>query len=200
VLSLLSEIATVKSGYPFRGKIAENKQAKTYAVQIKDINELNEIEWANVMSTQLIGRKQPDWLKKGDILFAARGLRNVAVCIGDVTLNAVCAQHFFHIKLKQNARVLPAFLVWQLNQFPAQKYLSQSAEGSAQLSIRRGVVEAIPITIPSLKQQQTLVNIYNHAQQEKKLLTALINNRSQQMQSIAQKLLTNTHPAASKEK
>lgn len=84
---------------------------------------------------------------------------------------------------------MPEFLAWQLNQAPAQKYITQSAEGSLQLSIRRGALEKAPIVIPCLKEQQTVVELYKKAKQEKKVLTALIKNTAQQMQGIAQKIL-----------
>ncbi len=187
--SLLSEIATVKGGYPFRGKIPEIEGGDSYAVQIKNINEFDEIQWNTLISTNLSGRKPPDWLVKGDVLFAARGQRNVATYVDQVKDRTVCGPHFFRIQIKQNANILPEFLAWQLNQAPAQKYITQSAEGSLQLSIRRGALEATPIVIPCLKEQQTVIELYKKAKQEKKVLTALIRNTAQQMQGIAQKVL-----------
>jgi len=188
---LLSEIATIKAGYPFRGKVPEVTGANTRVVQIKDINKQGEIKWAQLITTELSGRKTPDWLQEGDILFAARGQRNLAVHIDQVPVHTVCGVHFFIIQAKQSSNILPEFLAWQLNQFPAQKYIAQSAEGSAQLSIRRGVLEAIPLVIPSLKKQQSIVKLFKTVKQENKALQALIENRTQQMQCIAQKILLN---------
>jgi restriction endonuclease S subunit len=189
MLNTLSDLATVKGGHPFRGKIPENKDGDAFAIQIKDINELGKVDWNNLISTSLLGRKTPDWLAEGDVLFAARGLKNIAVSLDQVTKPTVCGPHFFVIQVKQGANILPEFLAWQLNQIPAQKYFTQSAEGSAQLSIRRAVVEATPITIPSMDKQQTIVAFNRAAQQEKKKLLGLIENRNNQMHGIAQKTL-----------
>lgn len=185
----LSEIATVKGGYSFRGKIPEIEGGDSYAIQIKNINKLDEIQWNKLISTNLSGRKSPDWLVEGDVLFAARGRRNVAVYVDKVKNRTVCGPHFFHIQIKQNANILPEFLAWQLNQAPAQKYIAQSAEGSHQLSIRRGALEETPIVIPSLNEQQSIVKLYKKSKQEKKVLQALIENTTLQMQGIAQKFL-----------
>jgi len=188
----LSTIATVKGGYPFRGKIPDITGGDSYAVQIKNINELDEIQWDKLVCTNLPGRKTPDWLVEGDILFAARGQRNTAVYVDNVKRPTVCGPHFFLIKVKESANVLPEFLAWQLNQAPAQKYIAQSAEGSLQLSIRRGALEATPIVMPCLKEQRAVIEWYKKAKQEKTVLTALIKNSAQQMQAIAQKILV-TH-------
>ena len=187
----LTDIATVKGGHPFRGKIPEHKEGDAYAIQIKDITELGEVNWDEVICTSLTGRKSPDWLVGGDILFTARGLKNMAVCIEQVDSPTVCGPHFFLIQVKPEVDLLPAFLAWQLNQAPAQKYFSQSAEGSAQLSIRRAVVEATAISLPSMKKQASIVAFNQSVQKEKKALIRLIENRAQQMQGIAQKTLLN---------
>jgi len=188
---ILSDIATVKGGHPFRGKIEEDKEGNANAVQLKDINEFEGIEWSQLVCTSLSGRKSPDWLAEGDVLFAARGLKNIAVCVDQAEKPTVCGPHFFLIQIKLTANILPEFLAWQLNQVLAQKYFSQSAEGSAQLSIRRAVVENTPITIPSLSKQETIVAFNKAAQKEKKMLLELIDNRSNQMQGIAQRTLLN---------
>jgi len=187
---ILSDIATVKGGHPFRGMIVEDKEGNAKAVQLKDINEFEVIEWKQVICTSLSGRKSPDWLTEGDILFAARGLNNIAVCVDRVERPTVCSPHFFLIRVKRESEVLPEFLAWQLNQFPAQKYISQSSEGSAQLSVRRPVLEATPITVPSIKEQEIIVAFNRSALNEKKKLVRLIKNRNKQMQYIAHKLLS----------
>ncbi len=189
MLNTLADIATVKGGHPFRGKISEDKAGDAYAVQIKDIDEFAEVRWDNLICTSLYGRKSPDWLAKGDILFAARGQNNVAACIGQVSKPTVCAPHFFVIRVKPEVDLLPEFLAWQLNQIPAQKYFSQSAEGSAQLSIRRAVVELTPVVVPDINTQQSVIAYSLAVQQENKALKELINNRARQMHCVAQNIL-----------
>lgn len=185
----LADIATVKAGHPFRGKIPEVKGGNAFAVQIRDINEENQIEWEQLVLTNIAGRKEPDWLTKGDILFAARGQRNVAAYVDEVNKPTVCGPHYFLIHLKANSKILPEFLSWQLNQQAAQRYFAQSAEGSSQISIRRAVLESAPIVIPSLEKQQKVVALNNKVIQEKRLLNKLIENRNKQMICIAQDIL-----------
>ncbi|WP_042149521.1 MULTISPECIES: restriction endonuclease subunit S [unclassified Pseudoalteromonas] len=184
----LSDIAIVKAGHPFRGKIPEEFEGNAYVVQIRDIDNDGIIHWHQLIRTNITGRKIPDWLKKGDVLFAARGARNAAAFVGNIDRPTLCAPHYFLIKVTDKS-VLPEFIAWQLNQDGAQRYFANSAEGSAQTSIRRAVLEATPLVIPNIEKQNIIVEFDNKVKQEKHLLNALIDNRSKQMQGIAKELL-----------
>lgn len=184
----LTDIAIVKAGHPFRGKILEDTEASTYVVQIRDIDNDGYIHWQQLIRTNITGRKSPDWLQKGDVLFAARGARNAAAFVGDIDKPTVCAPHYFLIQVTDKS-VLPEFIAWQLNQENAQRYFANSAEGSAQMNIRRAVLEAAPLVIPSIEKQKAIVGFDNKVKQEKRLLNDLIDNRAKQMQGIAKDLL-----------
>lgn len=185
----LTDIAIVKAGHPFRGKVLEDKEASTYVVQIRDIDNDGYIHWQRLIRTNIAGRKSPDWLKKGDVLFAARGARNAAAYVGDIDKPTVCAPHYFLIQITDKS-ILPEFIAWQLNQESAQRYFANSAEGSAQMNIRRAVLEATPLVIPSIEKQKAIIGFDNKVKQEKRLLNDLIDNRAKQMQGIAKALLS----------
>lgn len=91
--------------------------------------------------------------------------------------------------MRDAAALLPEFLAWQINQLPAQRYLSKNAEGTDQPSIRRAVLEALPIAVPAMAQQHQLINLDKAARQERNLLEGLIHNREQQLQAMVLKLL-----------
>lgn len=184
----LHDIADIEAGHPFRGAIPEHEHGDCQVIQVRDIDTYGQINWEGVISTQITGRKRPHWLREGSIIFAARGARNLATCMPDLDRPVVCAQHFFLITLKDTNNALPEFIAWQLNQAPLQRYFRQSAEGSAQVSIRRAVLEQAMITLPPLEQQIILTRFTNKALKEKQLLTKLIDNRRQQIDAIANDL------------
>jgi hypothetical protein len=184
----LSDLATVQSGYPFRGSIEESADGDVLAVQMKDVDPEHGVRWSGAMRTALAGRKRPDWLKAGDVLFVSKGARFYAVCIDAPPSQAVCSPHFFHIKVAPWVPLLPAFLAWQINQPPFQRQLAQSAEGSSQLSIRRPVLESLVLNVPSLGDQWRIVALAELARQERHNLNQLIRNRELQLQAIAEDL------------
>lgn len=193
MLKNLGQIASVGAGHPFRGSIKTTSAGDGYVVQVRDMNNDGLIAWEDLACTQVKGRKEPAWLIAGDIIFSARGTRNIASLVPHLParLNkpVVCGPHFFHLKVSNPNKLLPAFLAWQLNQKAAQKYFRISAQGSAQLSISRTHLEAIPVFIPPLKKQQAIVELSNLATREKQLLEKLIDNRRCEMNALAQEVL-----------
>lgn len=191
----IAELLHLQSGYPFRGSIEESGDGDALAVQMKDVDPEHGVNWSGVTRTMLAGRKQPDWLKAGDVLFVSKGARFYAVCIDEPPSAAVCSPHFFLLQVLPRAALLPAFLAWQINQPPFQRQLQQAAEGSSQLSIRRPVLESLTLSVPSLADQQRIVALADLARQERHALHQLIHNREQQLQALAEGLAHAAHAA-----
>ena len=189
---LLADIAHLQAGYPFRGAIKEAHDGDVLVVQMKDVDPEAGVDWTGVIRTSLGGRKHPDWLRAGDVLFVAKGARFYAVCVDEPPALAVCAPAFFHLRVKAPA-VDPAFLVWQINQAPFQRQLQQAAEGSGQLSIRRPVLEALSLHIPTMRQQRGIAALAQLARRERQALHRLIRNRELQLHAIAEGLGQSTH-------
>lgn len=187
--TILADLAVIKAGHPFRGKIEPVKDGNAKAIQIRDLDEYGHVIWSQVVRTEITGRKKPDWLERGDILFAARGLRNFAGCLNEIPEPTVCGPHFFQIHVHNRHQVLPEYLAWALNQQPIQKYFKQSAEGSAQLSIRKAVLENTEITIPTLAKQESIVALNKAVIREQQILKALLATREQEINFIAQDIL-----------
>lgn len=185
---LLRDAIDVRSGHPFRGSIEESVDGNALAVQMKDVDSECGVNWTGVMRTSLVGRKQPDLLKAGDVLFVSKGVRFYAVCIDEPPGPAVCSPHFFHLQVAPHVPLLPAFLAWQINQSPFQRQLQPAAEGSSQLSIRRPVLESLTLSVPSLADQHRIVALFELARQERRALHQLIHNREQQLQALAEDL------------
>lgn len=154
---------------------------------MRDLTPEGIIDWQAMTQTQVDAGRNKQLLRAGDIVFVARGVRNYAVCIPEVPLDAVCSQYFFLIRVHSDD-VLPQFLAWQINRAPAQRYFAGNAEGSDQLSIRRGVLEDMPVAIPPQAKQRAIIALAEDAIAEKRQLEALIRNRQQQQDAIARQL------------
>lgn len=195
-ITTLGSLAEVRSGYPFRGPVPAVENGPVRVVQMRDVDPAGEVDWSGVASTELEGRKDPDWIAPGDVLFASRGYRYYAACVDSVPGPAVCGQHLFHISVRPSAPVLPSFLAWQINQPPLQKLLDKMAEGSSQLSIRRGVLESLPIALPTLAAQHKIVELVRLAKRETAAYTSLIRIREKQLESLAEGLAQNLTPTS----
>jgi hypothetical protein len=181
----LGILAEFRVGYPFRGAIQPIPGGSVPVVQMKDVSAVGVMNWEAVVRTELTGRRNPDWLASGDVLFVARGNHYYAAALIAVPERSVCGPHLYHLRLKRGCAVLPEFLAWQINQPPIQRLLRQAAEGTNQLSIRRAELEALPISVPSLADQEHIVRLAEVAARERTLLDQLILNRERQLSALA---------------
>ena len=181
----LGDLAEFRVGYPFRGAIEPVVDGPVAVVQMKDVSSTGAMVWDAVVRTELTGRREPDWLISGDVLFVARGNHYYAAALQAVPKGSVCGPHLYHLRLGRDGTVLPEFLAWQINQPPIQRLLRQAAEGSNQLSIRRAELEALAISVPSLADQKHIVQLADTATRERALLDKLILNRERQMNALA---------------
>lgn len=181
----LGTLAEFRVGYPFRGAIEPVAGGSVPVIQMKDVSPMGAMDWGAVVRTELTGRKDPDWLVSGDVLFVARGNHYYATALQAVPNRSVCGPHLYHLRLKHGSAVLPKFLAWQINQPPIQRLLRQAAEGTNQLSIRRAELEALLVSVPSLAVQEQIVRLVEATARERTLLNQLILNRERQLSALA---------------
>lgn len=186
----IKQIAAIKTGYPFRGKIEESVGSDVVAVQMKDASPTMGVSWETCVKTQLEGKREPDFLVAGDILFAARGNKNYSTLIDERIARgrAVASPHFYIISITQK-NIIPEYLVWFLNQAPCQRYFDSSSEGTLTKSIRRSVLEETKIAIPELKKQHAIIELAKTLIDEQQLIQQLIQNGEALMSTIANDLM-----------
>ncbi len=188
--SKLTDYADVQAGHPFRGSVPEDPGGNAYVLQMRDVSPEGVADWNVLTRTSLGNMKNVVWLTPGDIVFVARGQRNYALCLQEIPVPAVCSQYFFLLRVRSPA-LLPEFLAWQINRAPGQRYLNKNAEGSDQLSIRRGVLEGMPIVVPRLEHQHRVIALARDAITERQRLRNLILNREQELDALAFDLFSN---------
>lgn len=107
-------------------------------------------------------------LKKGDVLFAAKGTRNFAALYENEEPPTVASTSFFVIRLHDN-NVLPGYLVWFLNHPGTQTLLKGHARGTSMASISKTVLSDLEIPIPDIKRQELVLKVFKLRNEEKKL-------------------------------
>ena len=186
----LSAAAEVFSGYALRTSVDVLDDGETCMIQLKNVNAEKGVIWSDVAKIDIPTKKEPRWLRDGDILFAARSANNFAVALESAPAKTLCVPHFFVIRVKSSSVILPHFLAWQINQSAAQAYFEKSAVGTTVANIRRQTVENLSVTIPPLETQELIVRMAKAALAEKMVLEKLIANREQQMNALAARLIS----------
>ncbi|MBC7932024.1 MAG: restriction endonuclease subunit S [Rubrivivax sp.] len=175
--SQLRDIANIRSGYPFRGRVEPALDGEFRVVQIKDISQNARLESGDMLRIDLPDVRHDYLLKTGDVLFASRGTRKQAVVIDDDLENTTFGTQFFAIEARDG--VLPAYLAWYINQQPAQRYLEEHSMGSNVRIVTKEALSRMPIQMPPLDVQRKVVEVHRLSLKEKELMRAIETKRSQ---------------------
>lgn len=189
----LSSLATIRPGYPFRGKLAVDKNGNASVVQFRHLvvgAALDDKDGKTLDRVMLPGRRRPDYLWPGDILFMARGARNDAAVVKALPPDTVCTPNFFHLRIKPEAcRLMPEFLAWQLNHVDAQRYFAMCSQGSATPNVTKTQLSELPVMVPPIDQQTRMMQLVDAARRESELLEQLIENRQCMIDAVARQIL-----------
>ncbi|MCF8080483.1 MAG: restriction endonuclease subunit S [Desulfobacterales bacterium] len=176
----LKKLAAINSGYISRTRIEPDETGSLFLFQAKDVNTeiLGYDPGSLIRFSPALSAK--DWLlKKGDILFMARGANNYSILINKLPGDTVAAASFFIIRVPDG----PAranYLCWYLNQGPVEEYLKRySGRGVHMPVVRRKVLEEIDIPIPSPAVQKTVVETARLVEKEQRLYAMLAEKRKE---------------------
>jgi hypothetical protein len=178
----LKDIAAIRSGYPFRGKLEAVPRGTHAVVQIKDfdpdrrlvVQGLDQVRFAKPVDTHL--------LREGDVLFLSRGHRPFAAVMPSGP-PAVAASYFFVVRLTTEG-VLPGYLAWYINQ-PLQGCLQMFSRGSNMPLIAKGDFEGGIIDVPPLAVQERIVALDELARHERALCQVVTQKRFELAQAVA---------------
>ncbi len=177
----LDNIADIFTGQTFRSKVDNNPNGEVWVIQMKDLNknytgisgQPNTVTYDDVSRNQL--------LRRGDILFLAKGNNNVAF-IYDLDQPAVVVSLFFVIRVK-SPKVVPGYLTWFLNNPATQKFLVTMREGASVSSIKKSIFEEMLIEIPEFRKQELIAQIYRLSIREEELMKQIMEDKKQFIQT-----------------
>jgi len=184
----LAKIATVQSGYITRAKIEPSDEGSHFLLQAKDVDGRrlayctdDLIRFEPVLSAK-------DWiLRRGDLLFMARGARNYSVLLDEIPDSVLAAACFFIARVSTE-EVLPEYLFWYLNQAPVEHYLSRhSGRGVHMPVVRRAVLESLNVPIPHLETQKKIAKLDGLMRYEQNLLDTLAQKRKDLIAAVCLK-------------
>ncbi|MCI0338046.1 MAG: restriction endonuclease subunit S [Acidobacteria bacterium] len=171
----LKDIARIRSGYLFRGKIEPDSNGQYQVIQIGDISTDASLVYGSLTRISLPDVKPSQIVETGDVLFISRGLRKQAVAITERLDSAIATSQIF--VLRPDERLLPEYLAWYINQRPAQRYIEEHATGTNVSLINMEALSRMPVQAPSLETQRRIVQIYDLSLREKELMELIRHKR-----------------------
>lgn len=176
---MLKHITSIQTGV-FAKPIQKGEVVYLQAKHFDESGELAEILYPDLDLDSKIGKHL---LKKGDVLFAAKGSKNFAAWYENDKMPAVASTSFFVIRLIDN-NVLPGYLTWFLNHPSTQTLLKGQARGSSIASISKAVLSELEIPIPSIQKQELILRIFKLRNRERTLKQQIENFREIEIQNL----------------
>lgn len=175
----LEHITTIQTGV-FAKPIQKGDIVYLQAKHFDKNGELTEILYPDLDANSKI---EKHLLKRGDVLFAAKGSRNFAAWYENDKIPAVASTSFFVIRLHEK-NILPGYLTWFLNHPNTQALLKGQARGSSIASISKVVLSELEIPIPYIQKQELILKIFKLRNKEKSLKQQIENLREKEIQSL----------------
>jgi hypothetical protein len=175
--SKIKEIATVQTGYQFRGKIEPTEAGTHYAIQLKDIDDEGRLHVEGLDPVTPKRSVEAFLVSPGDVLFLARGNRPMAVTITHPVEDTFVSSYFFLIRPNESV-VRPGYLTWAIN-VSLQTRLATLMQGTHVPQVSIGDFRELPVDLPSLAVQDRIVALDELGRRERWLAEEVTRRRAE---------------------
>jgi hypothetical protein len=184
----LKDIAEVRTGYQFRGRVVASDEANVAVIQIKDVNDDLVVDLAGLVRVK-VDKPEPFLVAQGDVLFLSRGHRQYATTVTQPVHNTIATGYFFIVRPRTDL-ILADFLAWTINQTDFQDALRPFVRGTHMALVSKAQFEQITIRVPSLSIQARVMTCHSLFEHEKQLSAAILAKRQQLVQAVCHRLIT----------
>ena len=168
----LKEIASIRTGYAFRGKVERDLGGTVGVVQMKDIDNYNRLDLNDMYKVQIEDLDKQHLLRRNDILFRSRGVSNTAALVEREVGQTVASAPLTVIRVKSR-QANPAYVTWYINQSQGQEQVKRLSEGTSLLMVSKSALETLEIDLPPLDKQKAIVEVAALSQREQQLIDEL---------------------------
>ena len=187
----LYEIAGIQTGYIKRDNNKPSESIILPIITLKNLSVNGAIKYDEIGKETVDTTDRYPQLKKGDVVFAAKGIRRTAGVVDRYIEGLTASNHLLIIELNQEYtdKILPEFLAFYLRQKPALDYFKLNETGSHIPFISAAVLKEIEIDIPEVKKQKKLVEIEGLMSREEELTEELFKLKAKYNRGVLTELL-----------
>jgi len=168
------------------------KNREHFIIQLRDIvkNERGSyLDLSKIARVNVVNSKSTDFLKRGDVLIALKGVEKKAFLLKEVPYKAIATNHFLILRSPNSQKIMPEFIEYILNSKKSQEWLYVNAGGSYSSTLNLKTLSNLPFPDITIEDQRKIIALNDESKEEKKLLLDLIENREQQVQAFATKII-----------
>jgi hypothetical protein len=179
----IKDVARVRPGYQFRGRVEPDPAGNVAFIQIKDFDENHRLVPDDVVTIDFRRPIEPFQARPGDVLFLSRGQRLFATPLEDPPEDAIVTGYFFIVRPDREV-VLPEYLAWAINQPGFQARLAPLAKGSHMPQVARADFEQLDIDLPPLETQRLVMDLHGLWEREQDLVARLQMARERLLRAV----------------
>ena len=179
----LGDISEIQVGYQSREGIRPHSTGSHFLLQARDFDNLNHVDWSNLIRFTPAGSTTKSEIQQGDVLFLAKGQENFAYPVACVA-NHVLAANSFYILRSDKATILPEYLAWWLNQKPAQEYIQLNRSGSSLPFLSVSALSRLEVPIPAIEMQRKIGELELLRKKEADLFNLYLTKKSALIQAV----------------
>jgi hypothetical protein len=161
----LRDIAEIRSGYPFRGKVVPEEGGDIAVIQMRDIDPVAGLRPDSCLRLRgQDGRFDKYLVRPGDLLMQSRGNRNPSVLV-EKAVRGIAALGLYVIRPRGDT-VRSEYLSWYLRHPRIEPQLREKARGTYIPFVSKSALGEITILVPSLEVQDKIIAVQRlHADQ-----------------------------------
>jgi hypothetical protein len=178
----LADVAEVRTGYPFRGKVLDDPRGTLAVVQMKDVSSVGQLHTDNYLHIKEEPAHGRHLLQLGDVLLQSRGSNYPAGAVVD-QVHGIAALGL-HV-LRPGKEVLPEYLAWVMNHPTTRGSLREIARGSYIPFLSKTDLVDFLIPVPPIPTQQRIVNVARLEREAARLESELQSLRDQYTAAIS---------------
>lgn len=173
----LQDISTIHLGYTARGRLEVADGNGLLTIQLGDVSSDGRVD-PKLLKRACLG-DLPDryFVRTGDLVFRSRGDRYTAFALDDRFQEpALAVLPLFVLRPKLDV-VLPEYLAWAMNQWPAQRHFEGFARGTNLRMVPRASLETLEVHVPDIETQRRIVAVDALAERERVLSVLVADKR-----------------------
>lgn len=187
--SRLADIADVRTGFPFRGKVMDDPSGNLAVVQMKDVSDAGLLDAGSYLRIKEVSAHSRHLLKQGDVLLQSRGAKFPAGVV-DAEVHGIAALGL-HV-LRPGERLLPEYLAWVMNHPTTREALRSIARGSYIPFLSKADLADLKVPVPSIQTQRQIVEVARLEQETARLSAQLQNLRDEYSAAVTWRAATRT--------
>ncbi len=172
----LRDVASIRIGYAFRSSVERDPNGTVGVIQMKDIDQYNQLDLSDVYRVQIEDLKPEHLLKKDDILFRSKGVSNTAALVSQDVGQCVASELLTVIRMKSK-KAIAGYIAWYINQPYGQYQIKRFSKGSSLLSVSNTELGELKIELPPLEKQQLIAEVATLSQREQQIMDELTRKR-----------------------